>query len=199
MKRKKYECIFDENNFIDEEYPDYKNKCDFFNRLTQEPYKKFYDNHLFRYLLKCKIKDQGKLITVILMNPSFADEYGLDSTLCNVKEFLEKQKNYSEFEVLNIFPIRTPNSKNILKLMKKYEKIQKTNNEYIINSLKSADEVLVAWGRKYHSYAKWIFKYLNNKKVYAYSVNKDGSPTHFAPQVYYNRNKEINFLQEYKI
>ena len=117
----------------------------------------------------------------------------------NVKELKKKKKNYSEFEVLNIFPIRTPNSKNILKLIEKYEKIQKTNNEYIINSLKSADEVLVAWGRKYHSYAKWIFKYLNNKKVYAYSINKDGSPTHFAPQVYYNRNKEINFLQEYKI
>lgn len=192
---KKFEYIFEEKLIIDEKSEDHKNKCNFNNRINKEPYKNFYDKHLFRYSLKCKTNKTGKSITVILMNPSYADEYGLDSTLCNVRKFLEKNTNFSEFEVLNVFPIRTPNSKNLPKLMNNYPEIQEKNNQYIRKILSNSKDVLIAWGEKYHNKATWIFEFLKGKNVYTYSVNKDGTPKHFAPQAYNSADK--NF-QKYK-
>lgn len=193
---KKYICKFENQYFINEEDKLYKNSCDFKNRMNKEPLRIFNDNHLFRYSLICKIKDVGKSITVILMNPSYADEYSLDSTLCNVREFLIQHTDYSQFEVLNIFPIRTPNNKNLPELMNKYQKIQDKNNEYIRTVLAKDNDVLAAWGGKYHSNATLIINLLKTKNVYAYGINKDGSPRHFAPQAY-NRAKKS--LQKYEI
>ena len=145
----------------------------------------FADNKkMFRYSLTCELSKTGKPITIILMNPSYADEYGLDATLKNVKEFLEKQGKYSKFQVLNIFPIRTPNSKGLIDKMKKYQKFQKENDEFIKKVLANSENVLVAWGSKYHAHAKWLVDYLKGKNVYAYSINTDKSPRHFAPQAY---------------
>lgn len=193
----KYPCEFEEDVFINEKSANYKGRCDFNNRPDDEkPYKKFYDKHLFRYSLKCKIQEKGEPITVILMNPSYADECGLDSTLCNVKNFLKDQKIFSEFEVLNIFPIRTPDSSKLVELMKKYKKYQKANDEYIKKALNKSKKVLIAWGSKYHSHAKWIFEILKNKEVYTYCAkNKNGSPKHFVPQVY---NRATKKLQKYE-
>ena len=134
----------------------------------------FADNKkMFRYSLTYELSKTGKPITIILMNPSYADEYGLDATLKNVKEFLEKQGKYSKFQVLNIFPIRTPNSKGLIDKMEKYPEIKAKNIEYIKKVLAKSEDVLVAWGSKYHSHAKWIFDYLKGKNVYAYGINKD--------------------------
>ena len=191
---KKYLCCFEEEVFINEKTQGYKNLCNFKNRpVDNEIYTKFYDCHLFRYLLNCKIeeKDKEKSITVILLNPSFADEYGLDRTLFNVKKFLKEQTNYSEFNVLNIFPIRTPNSKNLTEKMRKYKKLQEKNNEFIKKVISESNDVLIAWGSKYHKNAKWILDLLKDKAVYTYCINKDGSPRHFSPQAYNNAVKSF--------
>lgn len=188
-KDKKYVCCFEEGMFINEHSEEYKNKC-CFSKQAEVVYRKFYDKHLFRYSMTCKLAGNGKPITVILMNPSYADEYGLDATLTKVKEFLEKQDKYSEFEVLNIFPIRTPNSNNLISKMERYQKYQKQNNEYIKKILAKSENILIAWGSKYHKHATWIFEYLKEKNVYAYGINKDQSPRHFAPQAY-NRCKNV--------
>ena len=194
-------CKFIDDVTIDETDERYKNYC---QNCEGQNLRKFRNKSLFRLSLKCTINDKGKeKITVILMNPSFADEYGLDATLNNVKTFLSDLKdNYSEFEVLNIFPIRTPNSKDLLPLLKKYDskcKYRKLNKEYIIEALKNSNKVLVAWGDKYHKEAQWIFEYLQEGKIYAYHLNKSGSPTHFSPQAY-NRveNKELFPVQIFR-
>lgn len=172
---------------IDETDEHYKNYC---QDCEGQNLRKFRNKSLFRLSLKCTINDKSKeKITVILMNPSFADEYGLDATLNNVKTFLSdlKKDNYSEFEVLNIFPIRTPNSKDLLPLLEKYDsqcEYRNQNKKYIIEALNNSNKVLVAWGDKYHKEAQWIFEYLQEGKIYAYHLNKSGSPTHFSPQAY---------------
>lgn len=181
------ECKFIDDVTIDETDERYKNYC---QDCEGQNLRKFRNKSLFRLSLKCIINDKGKeKITVILMNPSFADEYGLDATLNNVKTFLSglKKDNYSEFEVLNIFPIRTPNSKDLLPLLEKYDskrQYRNQNEEHIIEALKNSNKVLVAWGDKYHKEAQWIFEYLQEGKIYAYHLNKSGSPTHFSPQTY---------------
>ena len=166
---KTYRCCFEESIFMDKTY---------------EKYEKFSDKHLFRYSLTCELSKSGKPITVILMNPSYADDKSLDSTLDNVRKFLTKIGRYSKFQVLNIFPIRTPNSKGLIDKMEKYPKIKAKNIEYIIKVLDEGNDVLVAWGSKYHAHAKWLVDYLKGKNVYAYSINTDKSPRHFAPQAY---------------
>lgn len=182
-KKVLYSCYFKDGVFMDKEYEKYDN---------------FDDKHLFRYSLKGSFGDRkGKSIVVILMNPSFADEYKLDKTLGNVETFLKGCKEYSEFEVLNIFPIRTPNSKDIKKKMEKYKKYQTENNEYIKKILENSTDILVAWGSKYHKDATWVFKLLKDKNVWTYtSPNKDGSPRHFSPYAY-NRIADKK-LQKYK-
>ncbi len=170
-KDKNIVCCFEEGIFMDEDYEKYEN---------------FNDKHLFRYSLTCDIQKNGKPITVILMNPSYADEYGLDATLVNVRKFLTEIGGYSKFQVLNIFPIRTADSSDLIGKMKRYSKYQKQNDEYLKEILAKSEDVLLAWGSKYHSNAKWIFDYLKDKNVYAYCINEDRSksPRHFAPQSY---------------
>ena len=180
------ECKFIDDVTIDETDERYKNYC---QDCEGQNLRKFRNKSLFRLSLKCTINDKGKeKITVILMNPSFADEYGLDATLNNVKTFLSGlNDNYSEFEVLNIFPIRTPNSKDLLPLLDDYDskrQYRNQNEDYIKKTLKNSNKVLVAWGDKYHKEAQWIFEYLQEGKIYAYHLNKSGSPTHFSPQAY---------------
>lgn len=197
---KRYKCEFIENKFINEKSKDFKGYCDFSGKCNKEPIKKFYNNHLFRLSLKCKIQDKGESITVILMNPSYADEYNLDCTLYNVREYLTN-KGFSDFEVLNIFPIRMPNSDKLTELMNKYDakgEIQELNQKYIESVLKKSNKVLVAWGGKYHAKAKWMFDLLKDKELLAYGINSSNySPMHFASQVY-NKNKS-NPLKMVKI
>ena len=180
-KDKNYVCYFEDGKFIEKNSDEYKN---------------FNDKHLFRYSLTCELSKIGKIITVILMNPSYADECSLDATLDNVRKFLAEIGGYSKFQVLNIFPIRTPNSKGLIDKMEKYPEIQAKNIEYIKKVLKGGNDVLVAWGSKYHKHATWIFEHLKGKNVYAYGINKDFSPRHFAPQEY-NRCKAKK-MQKYE-
>lgn len=196
---KKYECCFmgddDSINSIKslDDLDEYKDCCASDDEPRPEPLKnlrKFYNKkYLFRKSLKCKMQESGENITVILMNPSFADEYGLDETLSNVKKFLEQIGGFSRFEVLNIFPIRMPKSGNVKELMKKYDhpagNYQEKNKRYIIETLKCSKKVLLSWGDNYHKEAQWIFDYLDGKELYVYRLNKGkGIPTHFSPKVY---------------
>ncbi len=90
-----------------------------------------------------------------------------------------------------------PNSSNLSKLIDKYnkdEKQQENNKNYIIETLKSSNKILAAWGRKYHRKVQWLFEYLENKELYVYGINSDSSPRHFAPQAY-NRIKKYNRQQ----
>lgn len=208
-----YTCKYIENVFINEKSNEYKKYCAFGKTRSvykENVIKKFYDKHLFRKSLICKISDKGnKSIVVLLMNPSYADKNSLDSTLNNVSKYLE-QRGYAKFEVLNIFPIRMPNSNNVDGLMEKYDKngdYQKENDEYIKSVLgnNKNKNILIAWGSKYHKHAQWVLKFLEvlkNKNLYVYKpLNKDYSPSHFAPQVYnkYNKNNPNSDIIPIKI
>lgn len=210
-----YPCKYIEKVFIDEKSDEYKKYCAFGKKrsVTKEKViKKFYDNHLFRKSLTCKISDKGESIVVILMNPSYADEDNLDSTLNNVKKYLE-QNGYAKFEVLNIFPIRMPNSKNVDGLMKKYDNkkgdYQKGNDKYIESLLENKENknILIAWGSKYHKHAQWLLEYPEfskfskdkNLNLWVYRLNADGSPSHFAPQVFNRYGKENREMEKIEI
>ena len=208
----KIQCEFDEDRelIINDNSYEYANKCAFGKRSKAKHYiKKFYDNHKFRYALEYKLNEnQGKTIAIILMNPSFADNNHLDNTLYNVKKFIEnldKNNEYSKFIVLNIFPIRTPNSDRLIETMDNYKLQQEKNDNTIFSTLSEVKDVIVAWGGNYHKVAKnkeW-FKKLKSKSIakYAYGINQDGTPKHFSPYAYdYNKiDYENTTLDNYKV
>jgi hypothetical protein len=182
------------------------------NKANECKLKKFYNNkYLYRLSLKCSLECNNKLkksVFVILMNPSYADYQGLDDTLFNVKNFLEKytDKNYTDFEVLNIFPIRMSKSELLDDLLKKYKSkdICKRNTEYIINSLKTnKNDVILAWGSDYHKRkeAQAILKFLKEenvgREIYSYRINtsngRKNTPTHFTSRIY-NKIKEKQLI-----
>jgi len=160
-------------------------------------HKKFYDNSLCRYYLRYKFNNEKhKTITVIMQNPSYADETGLDATLNNLKNFLTTyySKNFSAFEVLNLFPIRTPYSndlKNMLNSHDKQCKHRKKNEEIIKDYVNKSSHILLAWGGKYHEHAiKTIFPILKDKKLFVCDLNNDGSPLLFSPSAFINNNTD---------
>jgi hypothetical protein len=192
----KNECCFSEETMDGK--PEYEKSIAKTSKKGETYNGKFYDKRLHRFYLLHKFNDKGlKTITVILMNPSFADENGLDGTLNNVRKLLsEKYSNlYSAFEVLNVFPIRMPKSSELEQLMKKYDvdgKYDKKNKEIIKQHFDKTDnDILLAWGSDYHENAQWIIEILKNKqnKLFVYYLNDKGSPRHFSPR---NFNKIVN-------
>ena len=177
----------------------YKDYCAF-GKEPKSVLKKFYNKELFRKSLECKFKYSGEEITVILLNPSFACEKGLDLTLNNLKKFLLTVGNYSSFRVLNILPIRTPKSSLLSDLLKKkkFKKYQCENKQYLLDEIAKSNKIVIAWGGKYNQEAISFLDELRKKKeklsLFAYHLNKDGSPTHFSSQAY-NKIKEKKLFE----
>ena len=196
------ECTFDEDEslFIDRNDSEYSDKYAIGEESTSNCYiTKFYDPHKFRYFLEYKLHDGiGKTIFVILMNPSYADRKHLDKTLYNVKTFLETKKDFNKFIVLNLFPIRTANSENLVKKMNEYPKQQETNDKIISEKLENAEDVILAWGNKYHYIAakKDWFKKLEKVNKYAFGLNEYGTPTHFRV---FKEDNNKSTLDDYRV
>lgn len=167
----------------------YKNYCAF-GKEPKGILKKFYNKELFRKFLEYKFNDSDEEITVILLNPSFACEKGLDLTLNNLKKFLLEIGGYSGFKVLNIFPIRTPKSSMLSDLLKKnkFKKYQCNNKQYVLNEVEKCNKIIIAWGGKYNqeaiSFLDELWKKKEKPSFLVYHLNKDGSPTHFSSQAY---------------
>ena len=163
---------------------------------------KFYDKHKFRYSLEYELNKGGKKdIAIILMNPSFADEYHLDYTLNNVTNFIKTLGNMKDFRkliVLNIFPIRTSDRKDLVQRMNEYQLQQQYNDEKIEEILDNIQDVIVAWGKDYHFIAtqKVWFKRLETVNKYAFDLNDNGTPKHFRV---YAEDENKSKLDDYRV
>ena len=91
------------------------------NTKLSELYKKssiqkIKEKNIYRYFyyeqLEIKNKKSQQAI-IVMMNPAYADSEKPDSTIKNVKKFLENNKDFSSFEILNLYPIRMPKSQNL--------------------------------------------------------------------------------------
>jgi len=123
--RKLNECIFSEETM------DGKPRVSL-DKGRNTFHKDFYDNSLCRFYLRHIFNSNSlKTITVILQNPFYANETGLDSTLYNLKKILvaSYQDVYSSFDVLNVFPIRTSDSGELRILLKDHSKFDKYQNQ----------------------------------------------------------------------
>jgi hypothetical protein len=75
------------------------------------------DRYHVRYVLKPTNPAGTKPLFAIGLNPSAAYEKELDPTVANVEKFAEKYKGGRHFVMFNLCPQRTPNPKDLQKMM----------------------------------------------------------------------------------
>lgn len=116
----------------------------------------FSPDRLFRYTLEMHYRtdlldgNRSKTMTVILKNPSSADEKRSDSTIRKVETFVWKQFPDVRFlRILNIFAYRATDAVEVnqrLRSMDEMAVVGADNDAYFKSTLKDSDYVICAWG-----------------------------------------------------
>lgn len=183
------ETLFEKHETIYKSCKDYKNieKC---NELNT-----------YRYYYYCKIDyDNKKHATIIMMNPAFACSENMDPTISNIYEFL-KRKNFTSFDIINLFPVRMPNADSLYDFINDLD-LNKYNDKYkvflktILGQDQSQKVIIAAWGNKYHSKAKEIFKNNHDIKFKCFHKNNSGAPTHFGTRGFQSKYLNVD-LESY--
>lgn len=135
-----------------------------------------------RYLLKRVWKDEEikKMVSIIMFNPSYANELVYDYTSMKVINYLINQDKYKGVYILNLYSIIETKGENVkgdLKLANIRE-----NDKYIAECLGKSDKVYIAWGTNENNKKriKQIIKLLKNNnfnEVYKL-IDRDGENKH---------------------
>lgn len=145
------------------------------------------DNRYYLELNHCGIDNDKTLIT-LLMNPSETfpcenDNSNIDDTILNVMK-ISKSLGIMSVVVLNTIPVI--NSQKELALNNLNKQKQRHNEMFVNGFLKHCDKgnaiFLAAWGadkniNSFNKYSQTINTYFKDK-IYAFSINKDMTPTH---------------------
>ena len=160
--------IFSKDNYNDSTINNFKNK----NKFSKYKY-------MHRYYALYKIaENDGKTLTFILYNPSYANPEEIDDTIYNCLK-LAKKNDYSNVEILNLFSLRQTES-----VTEDLMKENKLNSEFLENYIgsKKHDEnysFVAAWGRgkenskKTKEYCQKIYAHLKEKDTYYIGINTD--------------------------
>jgi len=154
----------------------------------------FTDDKKFRYKLEVKLKtrNNGKVVCVVMQNPSYASEDIADKSV----NFLEKlifEKEYNEFSdvykmiIVNQYAYIQTNGFKATE-----EQIGEKNNQVIENSINESDIILLAWGKS-NSFTDRI-TFVNNVLKEKQNINKKRYITKKHP----SRGSYLNFIDSYK-
>ncbi len=185
------------------------NLCNNLHKLCPENLVKKYNNcclyskdgeRRYYYFNNLTKVENGKKVTIIMINPSKEKEHPkdnlLDNTISNVRGILEKyNKNandkISSFEVVNLFSNKNSDPKNIIN----DDGVEELNEKILMSVILEAEIIIPAWGieKKFHKNTKNLLKQIKKcckgKKVMII-INK--YPCHFAIQcTSVNRNPEL--------
>ena len=112
-------------------------------RLYSKDKKRRY--YYYNKIMDFNNKHGNKKATIIMINPSEANENTViktpDNTITNLYNILAKFKEFSSFEVINLYSEINPKPKDIYK-----QKVEALNETIIEQVLKEADLIIPAWG-----------------------------------------------------
>ncbi len=172
----------------------------------------FSDDHIYRYTLQMKYNNRrlnNETMSVILKNPSSANEKMADNTIRRVESYVYKNfKNVKYLNILNIFSYRATDPKDVKLALNKYGLsyiVGPENDKYILELLKESDYIIKAWGRnsginkKYYDFRinevnniiNKIINNYNNIPVYRVNGNGRGSPYYPFHACFWGHNMEL--------
>jgi len=150
--------------------------------LFQESYAHFSDCDNYRYLL-CRTWDESKpAICYLMLNPSTADEKVNDNTIERCQRRATSM-GYGTLIIVNIFPYRLTDSRQLNKVQDLYGDRELANLE-IVYAVAKADMTICGWGnhKLAGSRAREIMALLDQHKllhkIHCLKQNSDGSPAH---------------------
>lgn len=121
---------------------------------------------------------KNKILTIVMKNPSSADEKAADKTIRNVQTYVYKHfKDVLTVNILNLFSIRATDAKEVDCLYKQNDEDYvngSQNDKYIKQSIKEADYIIIAWGGRSSINRKLYDKRIDTVKSFIKN-NKEGN------------------------
>ncbi|WP_366924638.1 DUF1643 domain-containing protein [Metallumcola ferriviriculae] len=99
-------------------------------------------NYTHRYLLERVWKKESPKATIIMLNPSYADELKWDYSSMRVMNFLIDQ-GYGGVSIVNLFSCIETNSKNLPPYNIRYNA---DTDKYIAEAVARNKDIIIAWG-----------------------------------------------------
>ncbi|WP_349768587.1 DUF1643 domain-containing protein [Priestia megaterium] len=135
----------------------------------------------YRYLLSRSIQGKPRKMTFIMFNPNVRDDIQLGPT-SNYCFNYAINKGYGKVEIVNLFALRTRNIKELKQRVKSEEidPIGGLNDNYITNSIKDADKVIIAWGSEggFKRRDSQVLKLLKGTNIYCFGKSKKNKPVY---------------------
>lgn len=119
------------------------------NYKTGNRYKhRIYYKHLFND------KQAENILTIIMFNPSYANQFSKDTTINNCIK-IAKDNGYTGIEVFNILTIRDSDIERVIKNYKNKKNALEEFKEYL-----NSKNILLAWGSKSKIFQEDVIKFL---------------------------------------
>ncbi|ULT59582.1 DUF1643 domain-containing protein [Neobacillus drentensis] len=141
----------------------------------------FDETETYRYSLTRVWDSSKEKVVFICLNPSTADAEYNDPTLNRCIDFAKRWHNskYGLLEMVNLFSFRSTDFSNLKSVD---DPIGRKTNNYILNAVKSASLVVVAWGENgsFKNRDKEVLKLLSSEKksIHCLEVLKCKQPKH---------------------
>jgi len=138
-------------------------------------------NYTHRYLLERIWKEEGSKATIIMLNPSYADELKWDYSSMRVINFLIDQ-GYGGVSIVNLFSCIETNSENLPPYNIRYNT---DTDKYIAEAVARNKDIIIAWGtnknrkRRIQSLKSILQNQTEKKKIFRLTDN-DGSINHVS-------------------
>ncbi|WP_421078176.1 DUF1643 domain-containing protein [Methanothermococcus sp. Ax23] len=159
----------------------------------------FSEDRIYRYTLEMKYKDRENYkntMTVILKNPSSADEKKADNTIRRVEKYVyEKFHDVAYLNILNIFAYRATDAKDVNNALMTYGLdyvVGLENDRYIKSLVKESDHIIKAWGgnsginkklynQRINQVNNLLAKITEKQNIPVYRVDGNGKGNDFYP------------------
>ena len=122
------------------------------NRMSLRTEVVYSDDMNHRYIIRKEWDKNKPKATIIMINPSTADEIEMDRTTMNIINNL-KRLNYTSVDICNLFSYITPK----LKIGDSLDELLHPENDiYIEKSDLKCDSLIIAWGGLFLDYGVYI-------------------------------------------
>lgn len=110
----------------------------------------FSEDHKHRFLLNKIWDSEKKSAAIIMINPSFADELKIDTTVMKVRNFLVDH-NFGSMSIVNLFSFISSNPD---ALAGNTDSVRPETDKYINETVQAANTIIIAWGSDKSKYVK---------------------------------------------